>query len=61
MIDNEITKRQQEFLNLIFESAETGDDSKLIAWWREHYPGYKWWLVGPNFTRVLPDDGRDEP
>lgn len=53
--------RQQEFLNLVLEAAETGDKTKLAEWWREHFLGYKWWLLGPNFPFVLPDDGRVEP
>jgi hypothetical protein len=46
---------QQEFLNLILERGETGDNTKLIAWWRKHFPGYKWWLLGPAFQIVVPD------
>ena len=56
-----ILKEKQEFLNLIIEAAKTGDKSELAKWWRKLFPGYKWWLVGPDFPFVLPDDGRDEP
>lgn len=53
-------RKQQKFLDLVLETAETGDKSKLAAWWREHFPGYKWWCFGPSFQIVLPDDGSDE-
>ena len=51
---------KNEFLNLVLEAAETGDKTKLAEFWRKRFPGYKWWLLGPNFPFVLPDDGRME-
>ena len=57
--DEERFIRQREFLNLVIETAETGDKTQLVEWWRRHYPGWKMWLVGPVFPYVLPDDGVD--
>lgn len=57
---NERQAEQQRFMGLVLEAGETGDKSKLVAWWREHFPGYKWWLFSPSFQAVLPDDGRIE-
>jgi len=54
-------EEKQAFLDAVLEAADTGDRSKVIKFWRKHFPGYKWWLVGPDFPFVLPDDGRDEP
>jgi hypothetical protein len=54
-------EEKQKFLGLILEAVDTGDRTKVIEFWREHFPGYKWWLIGPDFLFVLPDDGRDEP
>lgn len=53
-------EERQKFLGLVLEAAETGDKTKLAEWWRKRFPGYKWWLIGPAFTIVLPDDGRLE-
>lgn len=53
-------QEQQEFLTLCLEAAETGDNSKLAAHWRKHFPGYKWWCLGPDFPYILPDDGKDK-
>lgn len=53
-------RKQQEFMDLILEAGETGDKSKLAAWWREHFPGWKWWCLGPSFQAILPDDSCDE-
>ena len=50
---------KQSFLNLVLEAADTGDRSKVIAWWRDKFPGYKWWCFNPNFQFVLSDDGED--
>lgn len=60
MVADSDLARKQEFLNLVLEAAKTDDKSKLAAWWREHFPGYKMWLLGPEFQVVLPDDGSDE-
>ena len=54
-----VHRRQQEFLGLVLEAGVTGDKSELTAWWREHFPGYKMWLLGPTFWAVLSDDGSD--
>lgn len=47
-----------EFIEIVLEAAETGDKTKVAEFWRKHFPGYKWWLIGPDFPFVLPDDGR---
>ncbi len=54
-------EEKQEFLNLIFEAYETKDKTRLAEWWRAHFPGWKWWLFGPCFSIIVPDDGRIEP
>ena len=52
---------KNEFLYLVLEAAETGDKTRLAEFWRKRFPGYKWWLLGPDFPFILPDDGRVEP
>lgn len=59
-MDGRIKQKQQEFFDLIIETAKTGDRTELAEWWRKRFPGYKWWLIGPDFPFVLLDDGRVE-
>ena len=47
---SEEMQKQQEFLVLVMEASKTGDKTKLAEWWREHFPGYKLWLIGPDCT-----------
>lgn len=48
-------QRMQEFLDLVVEASETDDKTKLAIWWREHFPGWQWWLIGPCCLEILPD------
>lgn len=41
-------QQQQEFLILVMETCKTGDKTNLAEWWREHFPGYKLSLIGPE-------------